>query len=250
MNWQHAFRPVLRLAAGVLVACALVACGSNPATGGRNVVFSTMEAEKEQSRRWYDEIIRYYGVYEDQAIQEYVNAVGQRIARNSDLPDMVWTFTVIDEGSINAFTTGGGYVYIHRGLLAYLNSEAELAAVLGHEIAHVTARHPARGQSKSVGANLGVLAAIILTGSPAVADMASIGAAAWVQGYGRDAESEADAIGMKYMVRAGYNPRAMREVFEAFKAQESFEINSARAEGRQPQIYHGVFSSHPAPDDR
>jgi predicted Zn-dependent protease len=166
------------------------------------------------------------------------------------MPDMVWTFTVIDEGSINAFTTGGGYVYIHRGLLAYLNSEAELAAVLGHEIAHVTARHPARGQSKSVGANLGVLAAIILTGSPAVADMASIGAAAWVQGYGREAETEADAIGMKYMVRAGYDPRAARNVFEAFKAQESFEINTARAEGRQPQIYHGVFSSHPAPDDR
>jgi predicted Zn-dependent protease len=214
------------------------------------VVFTSMPGEIEQSRRWYDEIIRYYGIYEDQAIQEYVNAVGQRIARSSDLPDMTWTFTVVDEGSINAFTTGGGYVYIHRGLLAYLNSEAELAAVLGHEIAHVTARHPARGQSRSVGANLGVLAAIILTGNAAIADLTSIGAAAWVQGYGRDAESEADAIGMKYMVRAGYDPRAMRSVFEAFKAQESFEINSARAEGREPRVYHGVFSSHPAPDDR
>jgi predicted Zn-dependent protease len=214
------------------------------------VVFTTMEGEIEQSRRWYDEIIRYYGLYEDQAIQDYVNAVGQRIARNSDLPDMKWTFAVIDEGSINAFTTGGGYVYVHRGLLTYLNSEAELAAVLGHEIAHVTARHPARGQSRSVGANLGLLAAIILTGNAAIADVASIGAAAWVQGYGREAESEADAIGMKYMVRAGYDPRAMRSVFEAFKAQESFEINTARAEGRQPQVYHGVFSSHPAPDDR
>jgi predicted Zn-dependent protease len=250
MNWQHTFRPLVRCAAALCVAGLLISCGSNPATGGRNVVFTTMEGEVEQSRRWYDEIIRYYGLYEDQAIQEYVNAVGQRIARNSDLPDMKWTFAVIDEGSINAFTTGGGYVYVHRGLLTYLNSEAELAAVLGHEIAHVTARHPARGQSRSVGANLGLLAAIILTGNAAIADVASIGAAAWVQGYGREAESEADAIGMKYMVRAGYDPRAMRSVFEAFKAQESFEINTARAEGRQPQVYHGVFSSHPAPDDR
>src|SRR5687767_15288740 len=99
MNWQQAFRPVPKLAAGVLMACALVSCGSNPATGGRNVVFSTMDSEVEQSRRWYDEIIRYYGLYEDQAIQEYVNNVGQRIARNSDLPDMKWTFVVIDEGS-------------------------------------------------------------------------------------------------------------------------------------------------------
>ena len=76
-----------------------------------------------------------------------MNAVGQRIARNSDMPDLNWTFTVVDDGSINAFTTGGGYVYVHRGLLAYLNSEAELAAVLGHEVAHVTARHPARGKA-------------------------------------------------------------------------------------------------------
>jgi len=250
MPWQHTIRSLTRCVAALFVAATLVSCGSNPATGGRNVVFSTMEGEIEQSRRWYDEIIRYYGLYEDQAVQDYVNAVGQRIARNSDMPDMKWTFTVIDEGSINAFTTGGGYVYVHRGLLAYLNSEAEMAAVLGHEIAHVTARHPARGQSRSVGANLGILAAIILTGNAAVADLANIGAAAWVQGYGREAESEADAIGMKYMVRAGYDPRAARNVFETFKAQEAFEINTARAEGRQPQIYHGIFSSHPAPDDR
>lgn len=247
---RHPFRPLTRLAAALIAAAALVSCATNPATGGRDIVLGTMNAEIEQGRRWYDEIIRYYGLYEDQSIQDYVNAVGQRIARNSDLPDMEWTFTVIDEGSINAFTTGGGYVYVHRGLLAYLNSEAELAAVLGHEIAHVTARHPAKGQTRSVGANLGVLAAIILTGNAALADVASIGAAAWVQGYGREAESEADTIGMKYMVRAGYDPRAMRGVFEAFKAQESFEIDAARAEGRQPQIYHGVFSSHPAPDDR
>jgi predicted Zn-dependent protease len=241
---------VRQLVTALFAAVLLVSCVSNPATGGRNVVFTSMEGEVEQSRRWYDEIIRFYGIYEDQAVQDYVNAVGQRIARNSDLPDMKWTFTVVDEGSVNAFTTGGGYVYVHRGLLAYLNSEAELAAVIGHEIAHVTARHPARGQSKGVGANLGVLAAIILTGNAAMADLASIGAAAWVQGYGREAETEADAIGMKYMVRAGYDPRSMRNVFETFKAQERFEIDMARAEGREPRVYHGVFSSHPAPDDR
>jgi predicted Zn-dependent protease len=250
MDRHGILRLIRNSSVALFAAAALLACASNPATGGRDVVFGSQKGEIEQSRRWYDEIVRYYGVYEDQSIQEYVNAIGQRIARNSDLPDMEWTFTVIDEGSINAFTTGGGYVYVHRGLLSYLNSEAELAAVLGHEIAHVTARHPAKGQSKGVLANLGVLAAIILTGNAAMADLANIGAAAWVQGYGREAESEADAIGMKYMVRAGYDPRAMRRVFETFKAQESFEINNARAEGRQPQVYHGVFSSHPAPDDR
>lgn len=247
---NHALRRATRAAAALLVATALVSCASNPATGENNVVFTSQKGEVERSRRYDDEIIRFYGLYEDQAIQDYVNAVGQRIARQSDLPDMEWHFKVVDEGSINAFTTGGGYVYVHRGLLAYLNSEAELAAVLGHEIAHVTARHPSRGQSRSVLANLGLLTGLILTGSPLLTDLASIGASAWVQGYGRDAETEADAIGMKYMVRAGYDPRAMRRVFETFKAQESFEIASARAEGREPRVYHGVFSSHPAPDDR
>ena len=243
-------RSIGQLAAALLSAMLLVSCASNPATGGKDVVLGTKKGEIESSRRAYDQIVRYYGTYEDQAIQEYVNAVGQRVARHSDIPDMEWHFTVLDDGSINAFTTGGGYVYVNRGLLAYLNSEAELAAVLGHELAHVTARHPARGQTRSVMANVLAVAAAVMTGSYAVADMASIGAAAWVQGYGREAESEADAIGMKYLVRAGYDPRAMGRVFETFKAQESFEVTSARNEGREPRVYHGVFSSHPAPDDR
>jgi predicted Zn-dependent protease len=240
----------IRLGAVAAVAWLLGSCAHNPATGGNDVVLSTRKGEIEESRRYYDEIIRYYGVYEDQAVQDYVNAVGQRVARASDLPDLQWHFTVLDDGSINAFTTGGGYVYVYRGLLPYLNSEAQLAAVLGHEMGHVVARHPARGQSKAAAADLLTMAAIILTASPVLADLANIGSAAWVQGYGREAESEADAIGMKYMVRAGYDPHAMREVFETFKAQETFEIASARAEGREPNIYHGVFSDHPAPDDR
>jgi predicted Zn-dependent protease len=239
-----------QLAAALCCAALLAACASNPATGSRDVVVSSKKGEVESARRAYDQIVRYYGIYEDQAVQEYVNAVGQRVARHSDMPDLEWHFTVIDDGSVNAFTTGGGYVYVHRGLLAYLNSEAELAAVLGHELSHVTARHPARAQTRSVFANVLAMGAAIMTGSGAVADMASIGAAAWTQGYGREAEAEADAIGMKYLVRAGYDPRAMARVFETFKAQESFEVASARAEGREPRVYHGVFSSHPAPDDR
>ncbi len=249
MDQTNLLRPLRQIAA-LLLGVLLASCASNPATGGKNVVLSTQKGEVESSRRAYDQIVRFYGIYEDQSVQEYVNAVGQRVARHSDLPDMEWHFTVIDEGSINAFTTGGGYVYVHRGLLAYLNSEAELAGVLGHEMGHVTARHPARAQTRSVLANVLAVGAAVMTGSYAVADMASIGAAAWVQGYGRDAESEADVIGMKYMVRAGYDPRAMGRVFETFKAQESFEVASARTEGREPRVYHGVFSSHPAPDDR
>jgi predicted Zn-dependent protease len=238
------------LAAAAVAGSVLTACATNPANGGRNVVFSSQKGEIESARRAYDEIVKYYGIYEDQAVQDYVNAVGQRVARHTDLPDMQWHFTVIDDESINAFTTGGGYVYIHRGLLNYLNSEAELAGVLGHEMGHVTARHPARGQTRSVLTSILAMGAAIATGSGAVADLANIGGQAFVQGYGREAEMEADRLGLKYAAASGYDPNAMGAVFKVFKAQERFEIDAARAEGREPRVYHGIFSSHPAPDAR
>jgi predicted Zn-dependent protease len=241
---------VRQLAIALVAAVVVTSCATNPATGGKNVVMGTTQGEKEQSRRYYDQIIAAYGLYEDQAVQDYVNAVGQRVARNSHLSDWDFKFTVLDDESINAFTTGGGYVYVHRGLLAYLNSEAELAAVLGHEIGHVTARHPARRQTRGVLASVLATGAAIATGSSAVAQLANIGATAWLQGYGRENEMEADRLGLEYATRTGYRPEAMGEVFKVFKAQETFEVNRAKAEGREPQIYHGIFSSHPAPDAR
>jgi predicted Zn-dependent protease len=254
---MHPFRPQShRLLAALCAALALAFAGVAYTAGATNTPASTTSKDKvskgevETSRKYYDEITRFYGIYEDQAVQDYVNAVGQRVARASEMPDVEWHFTVLDDGSINAFTTGGGYVYVFRGLLAYMNSEAELAAVIGHEIAHVTKKHPSKGQGRSILANIAAIGAAILTGNAAVANMASIGASAWVQGYGREAESEADRVGMVYMTRAGYDPRAMRAMFEVLKAQESFEITAARAEGREPRVYHGVFSDHPAPDDR
>src|SRR4029078_1386260 len=89
------------------------------------------------------------GVYDDQQIAAYVNEVGQRAAKASQRPELTYTFTVLDSDEINAFTTGGGYVYITRGIMNYLNNEAELEAVLGHEIGHVCARHPVGHQRKS-----------------------------------------------------------------------------------------------------
>lgn len=241
---------IRKLVLAALVALTVTSCATNPVTGKRNVVLSSTQSEKEQSRRYYDQIIKAYGLYEDQALQDYVNMVGQKVARNSDLADWDFKFTVLDDDSVNAFTTGGGYVYVHRGLLAYLTSEAELATVLGHEIGHVTARHPARRQTRGVLASVLATGAAIMTGSGAVAQLANIGAEAWLQGYGRENEMEADRLGLEYATKTGYRPEAMGEVFKVFKAQESFELARAKAEGREPQIYHGVFSSHPAPDAR
>jgi len=241
----------IALASLALIAGALLSgCASNPATGGSNVVLSSMKGEIESGRKAYEQIVRAYGLYDNQAVQDYVSAVGQRVARQSDMPDAEFKFVVVDDDSINAFTTGCCYVYVHRGLLLQLNSEAELASVLGHEVAHVTARHPARRQTRGVLASILATGAAIATGSGAVADLANLGATAWLQGYGRANELEADRLGLKYSTKAGYRPESMGEVFEMFRRGERFELDRARAEGRQPRIYHGLFSSHPTPDAR
>ncbi|TLY74715.1 MAG: peptidase M48 Ste24p [Gammaproteobacteria bacterium] len=240
------------LAAAVACAVALAAgsCATNPESGTHHVVFTSVKGEQENSRRIHEEIKKFYGLYQDQALQDYVQMVGTRVARNTPIADWDFKFFVLDDDSLNAFTIGGGYVYIHRGLLPYLNSESELAAVLGHEIGHDVARHPARSQARGVLLGTGALATAILTGNAALAEMADIGATAWMQGYGRDMESEADRLGLEYAARSGYRPEAMGNAMKVFKAQEAFELTRAKDESRDPNIYHGVFSDHPAPDDR
>jgi predicted Zn-dependent protease len=247
-------RSVLRSFA--LVAALTLAAGLPvPGTAADSAGSRTMSGpkpmkESETSRKAHAEIIKAYGVYDDQALQDYVSEVGQRVARQSDLPNNEFKFLVVDDDSINAFTTGCCYIYVHRGLLQNLNSEAELASVLGHEVAHVTARHPQKRQTQSVLASVLATGAAIATGSSAVAQLANVGAGAWLQGYGRENELEADRLGLKFAAKAGYRPEAMADTFEMFKRGESFEIARARAEGREPRIYHGLFSSHPTPDAR
>lgn len=232
-------------------ACAVVTgCATNHATGGKNVVLGSWEGEKKTVQKNHQEIVKALGLYDDQAMQEYVNIVGQRLAQASDLPNEEFRFFVLDDANINAFVTGCCNVYVNRGLLVNLNSEAELAGVIGHEIGHITARHPARRQTRGMAASLGAMAAAILTGSNAVGQLANIGAQAWLQGYGRENEMEADRLGLKYMVKAGYDPNSIGNVFRMFQAGEKFERQRAAAEGREPRLYHGVFSSHPSPDQR
>jgi len=215
------------------------------------VVLAMSEAKEiEIGRQMHPKILQQYGRYEDEALQQYVSEIGRRIGAKSDRPTLEYTFTVLDSEEVNAFALPGGFIYITRGIMAYLNSEAELIAVLGHEIGHVTARHAERQQRGSVASAVGSTLIGILTGSPDLMQVANLAGTALVSGYGRDMELEADSLGAEYLHRLGHDPEAMIDVVRLLKNQELLELQTAREEGRQARVYHGVFSTHPDNDKR
>lgn len=228
----------------------LTSCATNPVTGRPNLAFMSEADEVRIGQQMHPQIMQQYGVYDDPELQQYVNEVGQRLAAKSHRPHLKYTFTVLDSDEVNAFATPGGYIYITRGIMAYLNSEAELAAVVGHEIGHVTARHAVRQQSQSSIAGVGAMAVGILTGSGDLANLTGEAATALVRGYGRDMELEADRLGAEYITSIGFAAENMVDVVRLLKNQEIFEVDRARREGRQPKIYHGVFATHPDNDTR
>lgn len=246
------FRPGFLLA---LVACfVLGACAVNPATGRNDFVLLSEQDEIQLGREAHAQIVRQFGgAYEDPALQDYVQRVGEQLAANSHRKELGYHFTVLDSPEVNAFALPGGYIYITRGLLAYLDSEAEMAAVLGHEIGHVTARHSVRQISGTRAAQIGYTIGSVLI--PELRNQIGQGlfnvlGGAITSGYGREHELEADRLGAEYLARSGYDPRAMLDVLEVLKDQELYERQLALEEGRQPRIYHGVFASHPSSDQR
>jgi len=191
-----------------------------------------------------------YDEYDNPELQSLVSSIGTRLADISERNNLIFRFTLLDSDQVNAFATPGGYIYITRGLLAYLNSEAELAAVLGHEIGHVTARHSVRQQTQSTLAGIAGIGVAVATGSRAAMDLSRLLGAAVVRGYGRKMELESDALGARYLAKTDYTPNAMIDVIGVLKNQEVFEKYRAKEEEREPRVYHGVFASHPKNDTR
>lgn len=235
-----------------LICSWLAGCAVNPATGRTDFVMMSERQELDLGARYNQEILKQYPRYEDAKLQAYIQRVGERVARSSHRNQLNYVFTLVDSPDINAFALPGGYIYIHRGLLAYLNSEAELAAVLGHEVGHVTARHSVRQQSQSTAWSLLGHAAAIGTGVGAVGDLTNVMGNAFVRGYGRDMELEADGLGAQYLARSGYDPQAMIEVVKVLKNQEDFARAQAARRGEAPAAggYHGLFDTHPDNDRR
>jgi predicted Zn-dependent protease len=225
-------------------------CATNPVSGQQDFVTLSEAEEIEQGKAYHQTILAQYGVYDDPDLQKYVTRIGQELAANSHRSQLKFTFTLLDSPEINAFALPGGYVYITRGIMAYLGSEAELAGVLGHEIGHVTARHSVRQQSGQLASTLLNVLITAATGSDSLGSLSQQLGTGLIRGYGREHELEADRLGAEYLHKTGYDPESMIEVIGVLKDQEVYERALAKKQNRSPNIYHGVFSTHPENDQR
>ncbi|MBQ73681.1 MAG: hypothetical protein CMQ20_01510 [Gammaproteobacteria bacterium] len=218
--------------------------------GSTQAMALSEEEEVKLGQAEHQKITAKFGVYRDKDLQEYITMVGERVARESSRPELVFHFTILNDDMINAFALPGGYVYVTRGMLTHMNSESELAAVLGHEVAHITEKHALRRQNRQKGLNILNTVLAIGTGQPGIYELGNIFGGVLLTGYSREYELEADEVGAKYMAKAGYSPEAMLKTIEILKAKDRIEIEQARIENRKPAVYHGFLSTHPDHDTR
>ncbi len=228
----------LALLAGFIVG----GCATNPATGRNQIMLVSESQEIQMGRQADTAVIATIGLYPDAAWQRYMQQFGARLAAGSERPNLPWTFRVVDDPVVNAFALPGGFVYVTRGLLAHLTSEAELASVVGHEIGHVTARHTAAEMSKQQLIGLG-LAAGSLASSQVAKYAGTVNQALGILylKFSRDDESQADQLGLRYMRRANYDPRQMPEVFRLLE-----QVSASQGGGRLPTW----LATHPSPANR
>lgn len=217
-------------------------CARNPVTGKKEVVLMSEAQEIEMGKAADPEVIQQFGLYEDSSLQNYINSMGQRMAAISHRPGLEYHFRVINSEVVNAFAVPGGYVYFTRGIMAYLNSEAQFAGVLGHEIGHITARHSVKQQRNQILASVGLIAGMII--SPELArfgETASQGLGLLLLKYGRDAERQSDELGVDYSAKIGYDPQYMADFFQTLERQS--------AQGGNEEL-PPFLSTHPSPEER
>lgn len=241
LDWRH-MNSRCRYHTAFLSLGLLAGCATNPATGKRQLMLVTEGQEAAMGKEADEQFHGLYGDFEDAKVQAYVESVARPLAAVSERPGLPWTFRVIDDPQVNAFALPGGYIYVTRGILAHMNSEAELAGVLGHEIGHVTARHSASAQSKQmlgmVGLGVGmVLSPRLRQGGEALGQAFGL---VFLK-FGRDQESQSDRLGLRYIVRKDYSPDGMLDVFRMLDG-----VTTSAGGDRMPNW----LSTHPAPPNR
>ena len=197
-------------------------------------------------KKMYDEFVENGQIYPHDGWQEYVASLGQRLLQHAPGTAEKYRFVVLDNAQINAFATPDAFIFVNRGLLAFLSSEEQLAAVIGHEIGHVVGEHARRRKMANLLGKTAGIAAAMVTGRGELYDVSNVATTTLLSGYGREMELEADRYGAEFLARSGYNPLAMIEVVQVLKDQELFSKQVANL----PSTYHGLFSSHPKNDKR
>lgn len=214
-------------------------CARNPVTGKRELMLMSESQEIALGKEADPSIVAEYGLYENPALQAFINEKGKQMAAISHRSHLPFSFKILDSPVVNAFAIPG-YVYFTRGIMAHFNNEAEFAGVLGHEIGHITARHTASQQSKQMFAQIALIGGMIA--SPEFAqygDLASTGLGLLFLKYGRDDESQSDKLGVEYSSKIGYNSDEMADFFLTLKKMSA-------GSGSIPSF----LSTHPDPEDR
>jgi len=228
-------------AAGAVLAL-IAACATNPATGKRQIMLVGEAQEIAMGQEADQEVASSLGLYPDDALQAYVAGLGKTLAASGERPSLPWTFRVVDDPAVNAFALPGGYIYITRGILPFLQDEAQLAGVLGHEIGHVTARHASQQYSRSTGAQLGlILGSIFVPATRPFAQLGESGLSLLMLKYSRDDEAQADGLGVKYVARAGWDPDGIPQMLTTLGRIEEASDNKGVPNWLQ---------THPAAEDR
>jgi predicted Zn-dependent protease len=224
-----------------LAALAIIAgCATNPVTGKKEFSLISESQEISMGQEGKQGVLQSSAVVPDSSLQRYVSGLGTRFASHSERPSLPWSFIVLDDPAVNAFALPGGPIFITRGILTYMNSEAELVSVLGHEMGHVTARHSASQLSKAQLAQIGLVAGMVVSPQFAkLGDLASTGLSLLFLKFSRDDETQADELGFKYSLAEGYDVREMASMFRTLE-------RLSGDEGRLPEWQ----STHPDPGNR
>ncbi|WP_266205533.1 M48 family metalloprotease [Pontibacter kalidii] len=230
------------LIAGLAIVLLLFnSCATNPVTGKRDIVLMSEEQEIALGAQSDPAVLAQFGLYEDKALQQFIQQKGQAMAAVSHRPELKYEFKIVDSPVINAFALPGGYVYFTRGIMAHFNNEAQFAGVLGHEIGHITARHSVQQQSKATLAQVGLIGAMVI--SPEIAqlgDVASQGLGLLFLKFGRDDERESDELGVEYSTKIGYDATEMADFF----------LTLQRQQAGSGSAIPDFLSTHPNPADR
>jgi len=223
---------------GLLYGLVFTGCATNPITGESELMLIAEDQDIAIGRQYAPEVARQMGgKIEQQELQNYINNVGQRIAAVCQKPRWQYQYVALNDKTANAFALPGGYVFITKGMLEKLSSEAQLAAILSHETAHIVARHSSAQMSRQIGMEILLSAVTSESTSQGVLTAANLGRQIIGLGYSREQESQADMAGIEYMVKAGYNPYGMLETMQLL-----LEENAVR-----PIEF---FSTHPSPENR